>query len=1193
MKVSAPKFMSSSAPAADVPPADAPAPETPGDPAAPPPPAEPPKQATWPEWFVGVDNALIVLALLFAFLMGSFAARNADVFRHLAAGQRLLNGAYSLGADPFSYTGADRPWVNQNWLFDLSLYAAYSADKTGAVAVVLKAVVFAAAFGVLLWFRRPGHAGWPWAVAIAAGALGSGAAANLRPVVFGMLFGSLLLVLIFRGDWGRRRGRTLALVGGLCWLWGGFDSFAILAPALLLLVAVATAALRAFDSPAAAPTEPVPDAPTEPVADARLRLFDAPPPAGPLFLAAAVGLLGVLLNPTFVIGVTKDPAAAAAQLIPFELAFGSTATLAEDPELRGQSFSLLSNDYWNSKGFGRNAGSAGVFLLVAVGAVALALGVGHPPPGLIALWFASLLACFVHYRFIPLFAVVAVPLVSGLLNSLSGRFALGTVDDPKTRGLLTASRLGRIVTVPLVLVLVAATVPGWLHPQISDQSLARRLEWRIDTDEAFVRGVEQLQEWRTSGKLPADARGLLTHPEFGDYAAWFAPAEPTFIDSRYRFHAAELSDLVRLRKAVLYPPMNPDAPPPESAAPVADSYKAGYVALGQPFQLTRTQSVLTAIIDLSAQRADLSAVWHLDGRTAVIGRANTPEVLAVRQTLSLDPVRQAFAPQSGLPDGPASMPLNPDAGWLATVLDRPPPPAAFRDDGIALLSLAGWTKSIEDQLARMALGAAVGPMGSLGSFPRTGATDAELAFPLLIHRTARLAVHQTPDDPSAYNLLADAYQGRNLLPEFEPQDSARQRLTAAARAAARLTPTERASERQLTAAVHQWLTLFAVQLELDQLDAARESVKKARQALDALPLGGGHEQPGSDVWRQTLFALQNLTPVYRRVTGQELSLGKDEFEFEEQAKKSGRNEPPPTAALMKKLDASVTLMVSKLNEAWDMGTRGAKPGQRALVARRFGLPKAALDGVVAAQDLSAADSGVNPIQLRVELVGLELELGRLEEAAVHLATLEEQLGDGAAGAKTAVAVLRLTKLRRQGNYKEALGLLDDLRGGQFPKLTEQEKQQASQPGVLFLGVSAAVGAPAGAAECLPQFRPPADARPEDLPALSAEFAKTQLDRHPVLAVGNRAREVLLSEAQYYYQRGVLALLDGDMPAARESFAQAVRPQGVPLERVVEVVELVFARGGRQFNFQQVMPSYPFVYPYLRLIDKYRSSPPIP
>lgn len=1191
MKVSAPQFMSSSAP-----PADAPAPtlETPADPSVPPPPPEPPKQATWPQWFLGVDNALIVMALLFVFLMGSYAARNSDIFRHLATGQRLMKGTYSLGSDPFSYTGADRPWVNQSWLFDLMMYAVYSADNTGAVAVVLKAVVFAASFGVLLWFRRPGQAGWPWAVMILAGALAASGTANLRPVVFGTLFCSLLLLTVFQGDWSAaRRNRTLLTVGGLCWLWGGFDSFAILAPVLLLAAAVGGAVQRAMTPTPAAPP-PAPEG-APPVPEEQPELFTAPPPPKVLFLASAVALLGVILNPTFMIGVTKDPASAVAQLVPVELSFGSASVLAEDPEFQTLRYSLLTNSYWKSGGLGKNASSAGLAVLVLFGAGVLAVGVGRLPGGWLALWFVTLLLCFVNFRMVPLFAVAAVPLVCGLLNDVSARFRLGTTADGKTNAVLTASRLGRIVTVPAFLALLACTVPGWLQLQFSDPAFARRVEWRIAADEAAARGLLQIQQWREEDDLPSDARGFYLSPELGDYAAWFAPTERVSANTRFGFHAAELQDMVEARRAVLYPPRDEKTPPPP-VAPVLDQNKAEYLVIGRPSVQISTPAVLTALFGLSGEpgganaRLRLDALWHLDGRTAVVGRVTHGTSRHAR--LSLDPARLAFAPQPGLPDGPLEMPLKQDAGWLSKLLLPPPVPAAFRDDGLTLFGLAEQTTRMEEQKWQAWQ---VGLQGAAGWWPSLRVySDAELALPLLVHRAARQAVSQTPDDPLGYALLAEAHKSR-FVPEYEPRESARQRLTGYARSVARLVPPEQATAQQRDGAAQFQRELFAAQLELGQYDLARDTVKEFRKIHSAAEAaeGGQPVPPLGVLWQSLGMSLDRFAPVYQQVMGQELAFGKDEFDFEGQAKKSGRNEPPSTAVLMKKLDDSVSAVVGRLNEEWDRGTRPLKPGQRAIVAwRRFGLLKAARDGIEAVQGQSPDAADVPPLDLTFALVTLELETGRVEQADFYLKKLDQELPANALDARAVLTRLRLWKLRLQGNFKEARALLDESQGGRFPRLTDREKQLAVNPGGMLALVGIAAP-PFGAAELLPVFRPPANKGQEEVARLAAEFQKAHLNTHPILASGTPFRERLIAEAEYYYQRGILALLDGDVAAAGDCFRQALAPQGLRLDAVIALVQEMRGRGGEFFDLRQALfPSLYLLPHYLRLIDKYKDATPL-
>lgn len=1205
MKVSAPQFMSSSAPP---PPADANAnvPETPADPTAPPPPVEPPKPAVWPEWFIAVDNALIVLALLFAFLMGSFAARNSDVFRHLAAGQRLLNGTYSLGSDPFSYTGAEagRPWVNQSWLFDLAVYAAYTTDKTGAVAVVLKAVVFAAAFGVLLWFRRPGQAGWPWAFAIVAGSLTAGAFATLRPVVFGTLFCSLLLLAVFRGDW-TRRGRMLAILGGLSWLWGGFDSFALVAPLLLVVLAAAgfVQSLLSVPTPAPADVPPTDGQPTPTPAPAPTSSFDSPPAPITLLLAAAVSLLGILLNPTFVIAAVRSPLDAVAQLVPTELAFGMGDTLADDAELRALAFSVLSPDYWKLSSLGLHAGSVGLFLLVVTGALGLAVGAGRPPAEWLTAWVLGLVLCFLNFRFIPVFAVVAVPLLGGLFNGLSGWFRLGTTADANTRTLLMSSRLGRIVTVPVFLVLLALTVPGLLHPMSPDPAYNRHLEWRIAPDEALVRGVEQLRRWRDSGALAAEDRGLLLHAEFGDYAAWYAPAEPVFANTRYRYHAPELGDLIRVRNALITARQRraADAPPPPPAGPVADKHRASYVVLGRANQQLDTEAVFTAIVDVGAPVANLTVLWHLDGRMAVVGRSGTPAAEGIgerlsRMELALDPVRLAFSPQSSLPEGPLRFPGGRDTGWLGAFLDRPPPSAGFTDEVVAYSRLAAWAGQQEEQRSApgraAALAAATGwPPIALANIipPRVQPSLAELAIPLIVARSARLAVHQTPDEERAYYILAKSFQ-TGFLPEFDANDLARQRLTALARFTARVPAADQCPAYLLPRALEGWLDLFLHQFDLGQFDLARESIKKAQELVRVADTSV--PETAYNVRRFASSSSARFRTLYKRTTGEDFSTGPDEFQFEQEAKKSGRNEPLSPAEVLKKMDEAVTRVVGRANEEWDKRTRGVKPGQRALAAAQFGLPGKGLDLLRAAVQKDAPDSGVPVFQLLTNLVALDLEAGRLEEADELLRQVESEDAQLPPGARELLLALKLTKLRRQGSYRQAMAVLDDLRGGaKLPNLTADQKTVAALLPGAFVQLAGAAAGPITALP-LPEFRPPPNTRQEAVPALVAEFDRLYSERHPLIA-GQKARLTLLADAQYFYQRGVLALLDGDMATARNSFKEVFQPQGVPLANILIVTQEFVSRVGQRVDVRQYMPGFDLLPLYLSQIDHYANPPPAP
>src|SRR5262245_17100035 len=83
-----------------------------------------------------LDGVLVLLLLVFAFLVASFRAANADVFLHLATGRLIAEGYYTIGQDPFAFTSSGR-WVHHAWLYDLAMYLVYSLGEWGGVALVV------------------------------------------------------------------------------------------------------------------------------------------------------------------------------------------------------------------------------------------------------------------------------------------------------------------------------------------------------------------------------------------------------------------------------------------------------------------------------------------------------------------------------------------------------------------------------------------------------------------------------------------------------------------------------------------------------------------------------------------------------------------------------------------------------------------------------------------------------------------------------------------------------------------------------------------------------------------------------------------------------------------------------------------------------------------------------------------------
>ncbi len=87
-----------------------------------------------------LDAVLIVLVVVEAFLLASFAATNSDLLQYLAVGRLLVEGKYQFGVDPFTFTTEGVYWANHSWLFGLIAYGLYSIPSIGgAILVIFKA----------------------------------------------------------------------------------------------------------------------------------------------------------------------------------------------------------------------------------------------------------------------------------------------------------------------------------------------------------------------------------------------------------------------------------------------------------------------------------------------------------------------------------------------------------------------------------------------------------------------------------------------------------------------------------------------------------------------------------------------------------------------------------------------------------------------------------------------------------------------------------------------------------------------------------------------------------------------------------------------------------------------------------------------------------------------------------------------
>jgi len=1133
--------------------------------------------AKWPDWFKPVDTALAILAVLLAFLLASYTARNADIWRHLGTGRLILQGNHPIGGDPLSYTGADRAWVNSNWIFDIILYVAYSVDDTGATAVALKALAFAAAFAVLFLLRRPEQSLWPWAMVAGCGAVACGSLASLRPFVFGILLQSVVLVLLYRGNWNGNKWRMPAILGGVCWLWACTDAFFFLGPLTVLLVWGGEKIHNSLTAGQEAP-EPADDP------------FWSAPAELPLLRALALCIAGVLLNPMFLGALVRSPIDAIEQLVPFELTFGWGDVFSGDKALTSLILSPMSEPYYEAPERAYNI--TGIATLVVVVGSGLLLGGGFSRLRAthVLLWFALVALAVLHYRFIPFAVIAGIPLAAAHLNGLS-RYRLQGVYDSTTKLILNSSGVGRIVSIALLVASVAATIPGYLHAPITTTLVAynRRVSWGIEEEVGLSRGAKLIQEWRAEGGLPPESRGLLSFYDTGDYCAWFAPSEKVFLNSRFRFHGPELVDLAAIRDE-----FRPRGTEEETQArldehrikTIADKYRADYFVLGQWNQRVRWEQIFRVIGEFEVPgKGSETALLHLDGRVSILCRTDTPTGRATRDNLPYTPEREAFAASApAIPSGKSIPPLVPVDSWLADFTARYDPSSVATDDAMLFLDLArkssagaqnNWLQ--RRQVADVA-GIGAGPVmqWAFDPGPRLPNPD-ELAYALLAQRAARRAIFETPDDPEPHAVLADTYT-LSFLGALDNSETKRQQITGRRRFLDRAAVSPNGKDGLYQKIIENELALFLLHIESGQLDLALDVLAKTNAAIKNAP----------DDMVPPAPRLRQVRDAYRRITAETIiSKYLQGLEFEGRPQPSQRDlenmyskltsevldpdlDPGETREKMKPKDAAwvkartqtledrLRRDIGKRSEAFNTETKNAGITQKFMACVERNLIGRAMDLIFSESDWeSVPQSGLDirlpgrlaqvliqrfgyllstaeiretndgfvifrtsAIGLNLQAISLQLESGQLDKAAQQLTNvskvLEKAEQDNTNDARLAPSRAAYNQLRTIQARLE----------GDFDKVAEDTREKLRQ-------------LPKVDPEMLEYLKkPPVDRRV----SIAAVAGGPMQFVDPVI----QYRVDLVRESLLHYDLGLTALQAGDNREARKRFAESLKPQGVPV-----------------------------------------------
>ena len=106
----------------------------------------------------GLHWIIRILVYVFAFSQFSYITADPDLWGHLRFGQDIWEHKAVHPTDPFSYTAQGHPWINHEWLMEVSYYLIYKAfDSTGLLIFKALLGIFIVHLLSSLYFARTGN----------------------------------------------------------------------------------------------------------------------------------------------------------------------------------------------------------------------------------------------------------------------------------------------------------------------------------------------------------------------------------------------------------------------------------------------------------------------------------------------------------------------------------------------------------------------------------------------------------------------------------------------------------------------------------------------------------------------------------------------------------------------------------------------------------------------------------------------------------------------------------------------------------------------------------------------------------------------------------------------------------------------------------------------------------------------------
>lgn len=1095
------------------------------------------KNVVWPTWFLGADYLLVLGVLALAYLLGSFVARNPDLWLHLAAGKRLLAGEYRPGTDPFSYSAADRTWVNHSILFDASAYLIYGGS--GVLLVAVKALIIVLTFGLLIGIRRPGFSLWPWAAVAGIAALCAAPRMSLSPLVGSMFLLAVTLFLLFRfprqpGSW-----RLPIAIGITFWIWAQVDSWFFLGPLVLLLMILGELIQSLVFKPDSTGDQSNP--------------LGSRPEVPTLVKALGIGVLACMLNPHHV----------RIWELPFEL-IGADG-IESDKRISSLTFSpIFDKIYLQSASWGMNFNGLAYMVLLLGGTAlliaSLGFGVGKLRFSHVALWAGFALLSIKSVFAIPFFAIVAVPLIASQLNAYSSLARLTSWVDPKTRLLLLGSAVGRVLCLILVASACLFTWPGWMQPESYNPAFTRRVGWGIEPDPGLVRAAQELQSWRETGLLGSDKHGFIASIELADYCAWFAPLEKVYINGYFDHHRTELPVYIGIRNALGF--SRKETQSANETGKMLAQLKADYLVLASSQNevpgLRNFPVVLSTELWMDPYHW---APWYFDGRSAITGWQSSETMQKDFEALRMNPVELAFGPRVERLQATSVKEIPPVEVWADEFIHgiEISPPGVEEAIGWQLLKdmyqkqymyeewfSDRWTTFTPAPSGFTSHSLAMRLLGNRRR-PSPAVMD---AVPFLSLRAARRAIFDDPNNPDTYYALYIALKNQEL-PISETERSIGQ-VTALRQCLLRMPPPKQFRRNIYLVSPHEVARLLSLHYygQPPQRGLPNVGLPVDLPALSILSessfsdvVGGIAEENGRVLpirWRDRNQFQRAVKPNVRAIdlSREMLLLAIDYAEAElidenreilekelesmkQFAKRTGEE-------LVKRTQAfeSEKLRLLKLPDQVRSAMRHDLVGKalEMLVDKGTDLQKEYMQGVV---------------DIMLIRIALEMILGRLEDVAFDLKYAPGVLDSMRLQQNVRLSMqnqlqnMTYEKLIFEGNYREAGDLVGSMTGdhiGQEPPLSPQEAAFKPSPGLVSFGIDRTYQAF--------QFIPV---------NTFAQLHRNSMLLELIQPFYQRQQNLLRTRNQssgYYYQRGLLALFEGDIPSAKKRFEQS-RQKGVP------------------------------------------------